>query len=340
MNRQLLAIAVGLAGSSLVGCAASGPAKPTLTKYTPPAGVDSYVRGVNAKDQGNNELAIQELERALQLNPNLRMAQSALGQLYMDRKDYDRAVPHLQAASDLDPYTVENHYNLGLTFQILNRLQEAAMAYLRGLKLAPDDFKTNVNLGLVYFAMAQHDPAIYYLEKATRIEPQNVRAWSNIGVVYDARGNLVLAEASYRKALELDPNNETTLINLTANLMQQKRGPEAVVFGKQLAGINPTPANLKRLGDAQTVASQWTDAERTYRSCLNTTNAAGERVGYLPALNGLAEMYIAHYEADLRFDDTLRKWAVTVWQQSLKLQPDQPAVTEALARYSDAKVFK
>ena len=343
--RTAVAAAASLAGFACFGggCATApkSPPSPTLTKFAPPPGAQLYVDALSHREQGNEARAIEELERALQENPNLRMARSTLGEIYMERKAYDQAIPHLQSASDLDPYTLENHYNLGLSFQLLNRLQDAAMAYLRGLKISPEDFKTNMNLGLVYFALGQLDPSIYYLEKASRIEPGNVRAWSNIGVVYDARGNLVLAEASYRKALELDPVNESTLINLSANLTQQKRGTEAVAVARHLVAQHPGRANLRRLGDAQTIAEQWADAEQTYRSAIRTPAADGKtETVYLPALNALAEMYAAHYEADLRMDDSLRQQAIATWEESLKLEPNQPAARNALAQYQDAKLFR
>jgi protein O-GlcNAc transferase len=329
---RLAAPIIGVALLVAGGCAS--PAQPTLTKYKQPAGADAYVKAVQERRAGDDDAAIAELERALIVNPNLRMARMTLGEIYMERKNYDQAVPHLQAASDLDPYTLDNHYNLGLSLQVLNRLQESALAYLRGIRLAPEDFKTNMNLGLVYFALNQLDPAIYYLERATRIDAGNARAWSNIGVVYDARGNAVFAEASYRKALELDGANESTLINLTSNLITQKRAAEAVAVATQLVELSDTPLHRKRLGDAHTAAGQWSEAAASYDLALKMDP------NFLPALNARAEMFIARYEAELRLDDKLRQEALAAWQQSLKLQPQQPAVVASLAKWQDPKVFK
>jgi protein O-GlcNAc transferase len=324
----VLAAVFGISG--LVG----GCAPSSQTAYPKPVGADQYVRAVKTLETGNDEAAIAQLEQAVVLNPSLRMARMTLGELFIARKDYERAVPQLEVAADLDPYTLRNHYNLGLSLQMINRLQESAHAYLRGLKVAPDDFKSNMNLGLVYFALNQLDPAIYYLEKATRIEPTNARAWSNIGVLYDARGNLTFAEASYRKALELDATAESTLINLTSNLINQKKGIEAVAIARQLVTVNGSSLSKKRLGDALTSAAQWDEAIAAYDSAV----AADAR--FTPAINAKAEQFITHYETDLRLDDALRQKALATWNESLKVIPDQPAVKANLAKWADAKVFR
>ena len=317
-----------------ISCVIAGCAPSSRTAYPKPVGADEYVRAVEILQTGDDEAAIAQLEQAVMLNPSLRMARMTLGELFIARKEYDRAVPQLEAAADLDPYTLRNHYNLGLSLQMINQLQQSAQAYICGLKIAPDDFKSNMNVGLVYFALNELDPAIYYLEKATRLQPTNARAWSNIGVVYDARGNLTFAEASYRKALELDSDAESTLINLTSNLINQKKGSEAVAIARQLVTVNPSSLSKKRLGDALTSATRWDEAIAAYDSAI----AADAR--FTPAINAKAEQFIAHYETDLRLDDTLRQKALATWNECLKVVPDQTAVKVNLARWADAKVFR
>ena len=261
------------------------------------------------------------------------MARMTLGELYMKRQAYDRAVPHLQVAADLDPYTLKNFYNLGLSLQVINRLQESAKAYVRAIDLDADDFKSNINLGLVYFALGQMDPAVHFVERATRIDPANPRGWSNLGVAYDAAGNLTLAEASYRKALELDATNESTLINLTSNLIAQHKSEDAVAIAERLVVVSATPLSRKRLGDALTLAKRWDDAAKAY------DGAASLDATFTPALNAKAEMYVAHYEDELRLDDSLRQKALAAWQQSLSIDPKQEAVTANVARWQNGKQF-
>jgi Tfp pilus assembly protein PilF len=317
-----------------VALVAFGCATQPTTSYDKPAGAELYVKAMVELDKGDQDKAIADLNAAIEQNPSLRMARLKLGELYLTRKDYEQAVPHLQAASDLDPYTVTNHYNLGVALQVLNRLQEAALSYIRGIKVDQDNFGCNMNLGLVYFGLGQIDPAIYYIERATRLEPTSPSAWSNLGVVYDAAGNVVLAEASYRKALELDSTSESTLINLTSNLVGQSKSADAVAIARQLVSRRDDAMSHKRLGDAYAVGKQWDEATAAYDAAI----AKDKRL--TSAINAKAQMLVARYENDLRLDDTLRQNAMALWNESLKIRPEQPSVKTSLAKWSDPKVFK
>ena len=331
-------------GVLLAGCFGGGDAHPTTapkvqkiadtTNIKPPSGTDSYLKAVSQMKAGNDDAAVAELEAALTKNPAMMMARMTLGELYMKRQAYDQAVPQLQKVTELDPYTPKNFYNLGLSLQVLERLRDSAAAYNRALKLNGQDFKSNMNLGLVYYGLNDMDAAIVCLEKATRIDPTSVRAWSNIGVAYDAAGNAVLAEASYRKALELDAANESTLINLTANLIAQKKAEDAVAISERLVVVSATPLSRKQHGDALTIAGRWDEAEKAYDAAL----ALDPR--FTPALNAKAESVIARFESELRLDDTMRTRAIGFWQESLKIDPNQPRVTEQLAKWQSPKRFK
>ena len=331
----LLILVTGVSGcASDGGSDARPPAVPSSTNLKPPAGTDAYVSAVKNLKAGNDDAAVADLEAALTVNPGLQMARMTLGELYMKRQSYEKAVPQFQAATEMDPYTLKNFYNLGLSLQVINRLQESGKAYARAIDLDPNDFKSNMNLGLVYFALGQMDPAIRYIEKATRVEPGNVKAWSNLGVAYDAAGNAVLAEASYRKALELDSTNEATLINLTSNLIGQKKTDDAIATAERLVAVTATPLSRKRLGDAQTLAKRYDDAIGSYDAALALDPK------YAPAMNAKAEALVGKYEANLRLDDSLRQRALAAWKQSLALEPNQPAVKQNVAAYEDPKQFK
>lgn len=340
-SRTAAALAACLA--AVTGCTFGGekPAEPpkvqkiaATTNIKPPSGTESYLKAVTHLKSGNDDAAVAELETALTKNPALQMARMTLGELYIKRQAYDRAVPQFEELTKLDPYTPTNFYNLGLSLQVMARLRESATAYNRALKLDGQDFKSNMNLGLVYFALGEMDPAIAHLERATRIDPSNVRAWSNIGVAYDAAGNATLAEASYRKALELDPANEATLINLVSNLIAQRKAEDAVAISERLVVVSATPLSRKRHGDALTLAARWSEAEQAYDAALALDPS------FTPAINGKAESIIAHYEAELRLDDSLRARAIELWKQSLKLDAKQPTVTEQLAQWEAPRRFR
>src|SRR5262245_412956 len=133
----------------MLGCAATPPAAQR------PPGLNFYVQAVEAYNIKDYNRAIVLLNEAVRQNPELRMARAMLGDLYRARGDNLSAIPNYEKLAQLDPYTPLNHYKLGLAYQLVNRLKDAAGAYLRALQLDPKDWRSNMNLGLVYLALNQ-----------------------------------------------------------------------------------------------------------------------------------------------------------------------------------------
>jgi superkiller protein 3 len=252
-----------------------------------------------------------------------------LGDLYRESGDYNKAVGQYEALVKLDPYTWSNFYKLGVTYQFLERLREAADSYGRALKLNPDDPNSNMNLGLVYLYLGNPDDAVKYTERATLLDPKSAAAYSNLGVALDARGEFARAEAAYRHSLDLDPENTTTLLNLGTNLIAQNKGSEAVDIMERVIKSNDTPLHRKRYGDALAKAGRYDDAVKEFESALNIDPK------YYPAMNEIGWTKIAEYRQNLELDDNKRAEALAIWNQSLSINPDQPKIQAAKAEWDD-----
>ncbi|HQY88211.1 MAG TPA: tetratricopeptide repeat protein [Tepidisphaeraceae bacterium] len=322
MNRIGLIFAGAVGLIVLQGCASdtSAPGRPKA--------IDNYVSGMQSLDSGNEERAVSELETAVQKNPNLIMARMKLGDIYKEKQDYDRALPHYETVSKLDPYTGSNFYNLGFSRQMLEQFREATKDYIRAIELLPEDAPSNMNLGLAYYSLGEMDQAAFYLERASRIDPKNAKVWANIGVVHDARKNATFAEASYKKAIELDPTNQAALQNLLVNQIGQNKANDAVNTGLMLVTQSESAINLKRFGDALALSKKWEDANAAYDKSLakNPKSTA--------TMNAKAQTLIKWYEADLEVNEKLRDEAVKLWTKSASIDGNQKDVNEALAKWT------
>ena len=72
------------------------------------------------------EEGIRELQRALEIDPNIYEARVALGRALVARGRAAEAVEHLRRAAELAPANPEPHYQLSLAYRRLGRGQEAA----------------------------------------------------------------------------------------------------------------------------------------------------------------------------------------------------------------------
>ncbi|HEX8889036.1 MAG TPA: tetratricopeptide repeat protein [Pyrinomonadaceae bacterium] len=68
---------------------------------------------------------VRELERALEINPDLYEARVALGRVLITRGRANDAVEHLRRAAELAPGNPEPHYQLSLAYRRLGRKDEA-----------------------------------------------------------------------------------------------------------------------------------------------------------------------------------------------------------------------
>lgn len=319
----------------LMSCLLGGCASQSATSgvEAKPAGVDYYVQALEASKAGQQDQAVLLLEKAVAVNPELRLPHIMLGDAYRAKGDYQRAATQYEAATRLDQYSYANHYNLGLTYQFMNRLQAAAASYLRALQLNPRDVKSNMNLGLVYLALGDFGSAVLYLQRATQLDPNNAQAWSNLGVAYDTSGKPVEAEATYRKAIELNSNDVVTLQNLSQNLISQHKPDEAVQVMQRAIAVSNTPSMRKHYADALAAGKEYDKAIEQYDLALKSDPQ------YLAAMNEKAFALIGKYLVGLQLDDTLRNAALDLWRSSLKVNPNQPRIADAVRKWENPSLF-
>src|SRR5688572_30546249 len=334
MNRTRFTIITRLALVVAVaaGCA-PGWRERRANRQNAPKAVSQYVTAVRAYEQGNDQRAIESLERATKADPDLTMARGMLGDLYRSKGEYGKAVPQYEAMTRLDPYTPANHYKLGIAYQFLRRLEDAAASYLRALKLDPKDANTNMNLGLVYLALGQVDDAVRYTEKATLLDPESPAAFSNLGVALESAREYARAETAYRRSLDLDPLQQQTLLNLGLNLIQQNKGADAVSIMERVLKNDDSPLTHKRYGDALARAGRYEEAVKQYQLAVERDPR------FYQALNEIGWVRIAEYRKGLELDDSKRKSAIEHWQRSLKIRPDQPRIQTAIADWGEKMLF-
>ena len=299
--------------------------------------IDSYVQGVLAYQNGDSVKAMANLQDAVAKKDDLVMARSMLGDLYRAKgshDDYEAAREQYEAVAKLDPYEYLNHYHLGLVYQLLERLQDATVSYLNALNLKPEDAKSNMQLGTVYYQLNQPKEALKYAERAAQTDPDSAGAWMNFGLILDANQQYDRAEKAYRKSLDLDSSNSGTRLYLGENLLLQKKYKEAKSVLSELVKIQDEPLNRKRLGDACAGEGNADDAFTQYRAALKLDP------NYYPALNAMGELYIIDYNKGLGLDDTKRKAALEVWQQSLAIKRTQANIMARVQQYAKAPMFQ
>lgn len=128
----------------------------------------AQLRAAVDESEGKKADAIAELEAIFERDPNARGLHYTLGCLYLEQRDYKRALEQFEAEQKLDsPY-----------------------------------FRTDLQIGHVYLALEKPALAIPFLEKALTIDPQNDGIiWVDFGRAYRLLNQPARAVAAYEKAI-------------------------------------------------------------------------------------------------------------------------------------------
>ena len=116
--------------------------------------------------QGYTFDARKELERALELDPDLVPAMVYLSEYYLDNRAFDDIVPLLERARVLAPEDIAVRMNLGVAYRGLERYEEAEKEYEAVRNLDPRKSEPYINLAILYGDyLKSYEKAIDVLEK-------------------------------------------------------------------------------------------------------------------------------------------------------------------------------
>ena len=162
--------------------------------------------GVAYSGTGQHIKAIEHLNRAIELEPGLAGAHVNLGNAYKRLGKPDHAIKHLDRAVALQPDLAGAHVNLGAIYSELGRYSLATRHLQKAAKLQPDNANVYLNLGATSYYMGQDEEAIPFLQKAIHIDPYLTKAYFSLGLAYRALMRMDEAKANFKEVLRLDPN--------------------------------------------------------------------------------------------------------------------------------------
>jgi Tfp pilus assembly protein PilF len=197
-----------------------------------------YLLGIVYAQLEEYDLAIQHIEKSLQLNISNADAYLALGAVYQKRGLLDEAVNFYKKAVEIDPNFAEAYENLGDIFRNNQKLDEAVTYYKKAIQYIPDSAEIYCNLGNIFMEKRQLDLAAFYYRKAIRYKSDCADAYKNLGIIFHGQKRLDEAISYYQKALQFDPNLCGACINLKDACSEKRRLDEAVNSSRERLGFS------------------------------------------------------------------------------------------------------
>jgi type IV pilus assembly protein PilF len=187
-----------------------------------------------------------------------------LGQRYLQRGKLELALDNLQKALQYDPKSVDAHTVIAVLYERIGNLHAAEQHYARAVELAPQSGDTNNNYGQFLCATGKYAQAQQYFARAMQDPfyktPDALYTNAGVCLLKQDGDHLDEAETDFRRALEANPNNPIALYQLADVLYRKNDFFRARAFIQRFEAIGkPDPAALLlarnieiKLGHAET----------------------------------------------------------------------------------------
>ena len=217
-------------------------------------------------------------------------ARMRMGVTYLEQRNLPMAMRELAKASELDPDNPEVDMALGLAYQARGD-QAKAEEYLRSaIDKRPDYADAHNNLGIVLAGRKAWDEAIREFEAAAAnvMYTTPERAYFNLGEAYRAKGDPANAEGAYRRALRANDRYAPAYTALAGVLGGQGKWNDAASILARCVEVLPDYApGWMELGRAWLRLSRPADALKAFDKVLAVSSDREERkqaAGYVTLL--------------------------------------------------------
>lgn len=264
--------------------------------------------GVMSQQLGRPHDAIQFIERAIAVRPDVPEFHNNLAAAWMDAANPAEAARCCRKAIQLRPRYVEAHCNLGNALQALGDLADAEFECRRAVELAPTHANAWFNLGNVQRDREECADAVDSYRHTTRIDPSHYRAYNNLGQLLTSMGKPREAARACRRALRIRPQDPSILKNLAA--AECRAGKLDTAIGHYQSALAASPDDVHLMN--------------TLGLLLYRARRFQEAVGYLEqAIQLQPHLYEAHNNLGMvRAAQGKHFDAVACYQESLRLHPD------------------
>lgn len=199
--------------------------------------------GLKADEDKQYDMAVQQFTKLL-AQPGIQAQWKPVVLLLRGLSNFsgdynEMALEDMNEAIRLDPACAWAHANRGIVHRWMNRDNEALRDLDRAIELDPDNAETISRRGVTYGMMGQYENALRDLDKAIELEPNNPGVFSRRGTTYGRMGLLENALKDISHAVELDPTAPWIVHNLGFVYHLLGRYEDALVAYDQVIAAEP-----------------------------------------------------------------------------------------------------
>jgi predicted Zn-dependent protease len=275
----------------------------------------NLARALAAK--GQIDAARLQLEEAVKLRPDFIVARSLLARIYTIKGDYGNALKASEEILTLDPKNLQAHLMRSSALMRLGDRDKARAELANITKSFPDNPEARWQIGYIAFQDKNYKEAEDIFRDLYKKNPNDARSLATLTDVLVAENRINEAIGDAQKAVDRDPNRRDLRVFLANLELRAEKFDDALTIYQGLLAKEPKSADLLfRVAETERRKGDLNGAIDNFRKCSQ------EAPTNTDCMRMLGLMMEATGKRDL---------AIPVWEQILKIHPDDPLALNNLA---------
>jgi len=236
-------------------------------------------------------------QRAIQLDDHLPATYVTLGRLHSGLGKNDLALDEFQKALQVNPRNADAIMGMAGVYEHMGRIADAEANFKRAAALRPDYWDGYNSLGWFYYRQGRSADAVAQFRRVVELTPDNAAGYSNLAAALIDLGDaksLPEAEAALTKSIHLSPSY-AAYANLGNLYFNEKRYAEAAQMTRKGLELNDKDWAV---WDNLLMSYQWLNDEQNIRSVREKTLALLQAYVSAHSNDAAAEARLSTLEAE------------------------------------------
>ena len=228
---------------------------------------------VETHDAAFARLAVEQAQRASQIDPSQTEVRYALATIYQGSGRADEAIAELTAVVDRQPTNENAHRMLGDIYRSQGRRDDAIAQYRTALTVRPDYWVTYRSIAQAQLEAGRYDDALAAARKVIELQPDSPIGYQLSGTVSAARGDLPAATRSFEESIKRGGSPATYSTLGTVYYLQGRFADAAIAYREAIARRPNNALAHRNLGDALRQLRRADEARAAYQDALRLYDA-------------------------------------------------------------------
>lgn len=152
------------------------------------------------------DFALQDIDKALTIDPNFTPAFYSRGMIYYEQKKYEKALTDLTQVTDVEPEFFPAYRIRAKIYIAMGEDKKAIADLTKVIKKTKGSADAYLERGTAYGNTDDYKRAISDLNKAINLDPKKAEAYLYRGIFYLVQGKYSFATANFDYMLKLNPD--------------------------------------------------------------------------------------------------------------------------------------